>query len=174
METVFGIFARSKAVGFQLGFDTVHVPGFDGVGDVIDLGRGARLALVARQYPGVAEGQIALFAVVIGVADYAKTRDWYKDVLGVGVTNDDGKQCYLTFGDSWILPRNQRQPGTAPKVDHIAYTIETWDMNGVEAKLKSYGLTPRKDTENSFHVKDPDGFDVQISGREMTNKEIKK
>ena len=108
------------------------------------------------------------------VADYARTRDWYKDVLGVGVTNDDGKQCYLTFGDSWILPRNQRQPGTAPKVDHIAYTIESWDMNGVETKLKSYGLTPRKDTENSFHVKDPDGFDVQISGREMTNKEIKK
>ena len=29
------------------------------------------------------------------------------------------------------------------------------------------GLTPRPDTENSFHVKDPDGFDLQISGKEM-------
>ena len=126
-----------------------------------------------------AGGPLGMTAVAVNhisyqVADYAKTRDWYKDVLGVGVTNDDGKQCYLTFGDSWILPRNQRTVGTAPKVDHIAYTLETWDMNAVEAKLKSYGLTPRKDTENSFHVKDPDGFDVQISGKEMTNKEIKK
>ena len=29
------------------------------------------------------------------------------------------------------------------------------------------GLTPRPDTEDSFHVKDPDGFDVQISGPNM-------
>src|SRR5437879_390375 len=78
------------------------------------------------------------------VADYTKTRDWYKDVLGMGVSHDDGKQCYLTFGDgSWVLPRNQRNPGTAPKVDHIAYTIETWDAGKVKAKLEGYGLTPR-------------------------------
>ena len=85
----------------------------------------------------------------------------------MGVSHDDGKQCYLTFGEgSWVLPRNQRQPGPA-KVDHIAYTIETWNAGDVKAKLEGYGLTPRVDTENSFHVKDPDGFDVQISGREM-------
>jgi len=37
----------------------------------------------------------------------------------------------------------------------------------VEAELKRRGLTPRPDTEDSFHVKDPDGFDLQISGKNM-------
>jgi catechol 2,3-dioxygenase-like lactoylglutathione lyase family enzyme len=101
------------------------------------------------------------------VADYAKTRDFYAALLGMKVSHDDGKQCYLSFGDTFLLPRNARQGVTAPRVDHIAYTIETWDKNAVEAELKRRGLTPRPDTEDSFHVKDPDGFDLQISGKNM-------
>jgi len=101
------------------------------------------------------------------VADYTKTRDFYADLLGMKVSHDDGKQCYLSFGDSFLLPRNARQGGTTPRVDHIAYTIETWDKNAVEAELKRRGLTPRPDTEDSFHVTDPDGFNLQISGKNM-------
>jgi len=101
------------------------------------------------------------------VADYAKTRDFYADLLGMKVSHDDGKQAYLAFGDTFLLPRNARSGQTTPMVDHIAYTIENWDKNAVEAELKRRGLTPRPDTENSFHVKDPDGFDLQISGKEM-------
>ena len=52
-------------------------------------------------------------------------------------------------------------------MDHIAYTIENWNKAAVEAELKRRGLEPRPDTDNSFHVKDPDGFDLQISGKEM-------
>ncbi len=103
------------------------------------------------------------------VADYAKTRDFYVDLLGMSVSHDDGKQAYLSFGDrgSWLLPRNARAGSTPPKVDHIAYTIENWDKDKVEAELKRRGLNPRADTENSFHIKDPDGFDLQISGKDM-------
>ena len=101
------------------------------------------------------------------VADYTKTRDFYKDILGMTVSHDDGRQCYLSFGDTFLLPRNARQGSTPPRVDHMAYTIETWDKNAVEAELKRRGLTPRPDTEDSFHVKDPDGFDLQISGKNM-------
>jgi catechol-2,3-dioxygenase len=101
------------------------------------------------------------------VADYAKTRDFYASLLGMKVSHDDGKQCYLSFGDTFLLARNARQGVTAPRVDHIAYTIDTWDKNAVETELKNRGLTPRPDTEDSFHVKDPDGFDLQISGRNM-------
>jgi catechol 2,3-dioxygenase-like lactoylglutathione lyase family enzyme len=101
------------------------------------------------------------------VADYAKTRDFYAGLFGMKVSHDDGRQCYLSFGDTFLLPRNVRQGRTAPMVDHIAYTIETWDKNAVEAEFKKRGLTPRPDTEDSFHVKDPDGFDLQISGKGM-------
>jgi hypothetical protein len=33
--------------------------------------------------------------------------------------------------------------------------------------LTRLGLNPRANTENSFHVKDPNGFDLQISGKDM-------
>jgi catechol 2,3-dioxygenase-like lactoylglutathione lyase family enzyme len=101
------------------------------------------------------------------VADYAKTRDFYTSLFGMKVSNDNGRQANLAFGESFLLPRNARNGGPTPRVDHIAYTIENWDKNTVEAELKRRGLTPRPDTENSFHVKDPDGFDLQISGKEM-------
>ena len=101
------------------------------------------------------------------VADYAKTRDFYAGLLGMEVKADTGRQCNLAFGNSFLLPRNVRQGRTAPNVDHIAYTIEVWDEKKVEAELRKRGHEPRVDTENSFHIKDPDGFDLQISGKEM-------
>jgi catechol 2,3-dioxygenase-like lactoylglutathione lyase family enzyme len=101
------------------------------------------------------------------VADYTKTRDFYVDLLGMKVSGDTGRQCNLSFGDSFLLPRNARNGGPTPRVDHIAYTIETWDQKAVKAELERRGLTMREDTVNSYHVKDPDGFDLQISGKEM-------
>ena len=104
------------------------------------------------------------------VKDYRVTRDFYADLLGMGIKQDNGRsQCYMTFGDSFLLPRNVRAGADAvtPRVDHIAYTIDDWDTEKVKAELTRRGLNPRPDTPDSFHVKDPDGFDLQISGKNM-------
>lgn len=103
--------------------------------------------------------------VSMQVADYTKTRDFYADLFSMKLSHDDGKQCYLAFGDTFLIPRNH--DANTPRIDHIAYTIDNWDKNVVEAELKRRGLDPQPDTENSFHVKDPNGFDLQISGKEM-------
>jgi len=102
-------------------------------------------------------------------ADYTKTRDFYADLMGMTPTHDDGKQCSLEFGDSFIIARNARAGSQVkpPLINHIAYTIDNWDKDAVEAELKRRGLEPRPDTPDSFHVKDPDGFDLQISGKNM-------
>ena len=111
---------------------------------------------------------LAVNHISYGVADYARTRDFYADLLGMAVKHDDGKQCELAFGDSFIIPRKSRHPeGRTPFIDHVAYTIDNWDTLAVEAELKRRGLDPRPDTENSFHIKDPDGFDLQICGKAM-------
>jgi catechol 2,3-dioxygenase-like lactoylglutathione lyase family enzyme len=110
---------------------------------------------------------VAVNHISYGVADYARTRDFYADLLGMHVGGDDGKQCDLSFGSTFLIPRHTRQPDNKPYVDHIAYTIENWDRKAVEDELKRRGFQPRPDTEDSFHIKDPDGFDVQISGPNM-------
>jgi catechol 2,3-dioxygenase-like lactoylglutathione lyase family enzyme len=109
--------------------------------------------------------------VSMQVADYRKTRDFYTGLFGMKVTNDDGKtQCRLTFGDNIIIPRNAAaRPGGKVGIDHIAYTLAGWDTDksvkpAVEAELKRRGLMIRT-TEGSFHVADPDGFEVQMGGK---------
>jgi catechol 2,3-dioxygenase-like lactoylglutathione lyase family enzyme len=98
------------------------------------------------------------------VADYSRTRDFYAGLLGMKVSNDTGKECVLSFGDVQLLPR--KRTGRASRVDHIAYTISDWDRNRVQTQLKRRGLRPEADNaagEESFHIVDPDGFDVQIT-----------
>ena len=109
--------------------------------------------------------------VSMQVADYRKTRDFYAGLFGMKVTDDDGKtQCRLTFGSNIIVPRNAAsRPGGKVGIDHIAYTLANWDTDknvkpAVEAELKRRGLTIRT-TEGSFHVQDPDGFEVQMGGK---------
>jgi catechol 2,3-dioxygenase-like lactoylglutathione lyase family enzyme len=106
--------------------------------------------------------------ISFGVADYARTRDFYAGLLGMQVSCDDGKQCNLACGqNSYIIARKSRQPDSKPFVDHIAYTIDNWDKKHVEEVLRSRGLDPRPDTDDSFHVKDPDGYNLQIAGKNL-------
>jgi len=121
---------------------------------------------------------IALDHISYQVTDYKKTRDFYASLMGMKVTDDNGtSQCWLRFGDSGagIIARNRRQPAPADApvksvIDHIAYKIDNWNTDAVKGELVSRGLSPRLDTGNgnegyaSFHVKDPDGWDLQISG----------
>jgi catechol 2,3-dioxygenase-like lactoylglutathione lyase family enzyme len=136
----------------------------------------AAAAAVGAASPAAAEGKgfqaIAVNHISYTVADYAKTRDFYADLLGMKVSHDDGKQqCYMSFGDTFLLPRNARAnaktPQKTPVVDHFAITIDNWDKKEVEAELLRRGLELRPDTDDSFHVKDPDGYNLQISGKNM-------
>jgi catechol 2,3-dioxygenase-like lactoylglutathione lyase family enzyme len=107
------------------------------------------------------------------VTDYKRTRDFYADLLGMTVTDDTGTQCELRFGNSMITARNPRQPTQmVPNVDHVSYWIAEWNTDRVKAVFDSRDLMSRLDLgdksspENyvSFHIKDPDGTDVQIAG----------
>jgi catechol 2,3-dioxygenase-like lactoylglutathione lyase family enzyme len=99
------------------------------------------------------------------VSDYAKCRDFYVDLLGMKVTEDDGKQCRLVFGNNILVPRNRANGGPA-KVDHIAYTVINWDAekDAFEAQLKRRNLKYTGSAKTSFQVKDPEGLGVQFGG----------
>jgi len=136
------------------------------------------LTATAASTVGTAEAAAPANAISINhvsmqVADYTKTRDFYSSLFGMKVSDDDGKtQCRLTFGDNILIPRNaSSRPGGKAGVDHIAYTLANWDTDkkvkpAVEAELKRRGLNIRA-TEGSFHVPDPDGFEVQMGGRKQ-------
>ena len=67
------------------------------------------------------------------------------------------------------------RPPVTGVIDHISWGIEPWDTETVRNELVKRGLSPREDTGGhgtmetspfkSFHVKDPDGWDLQISNQ---------
>ncbi|MFN8580030.1 MAG: VOC family protein [Gemmatimonadaceae bacterium] len=75
----------------------------------------------------------------------------------------------------------QQRPVTAV-IDHVSWGIEPWDTETVRSELLKRGLTPREDTGGrgtmetspfkSFHVKDPDGWDLQISNQTKEQHEL--
>ena len=126
------------------------------------------------------------------VADYKKSAAFYTSLMGWTIRNDNGtNQATLDIGNvGGIIIRNARrpegaaqaapaaaaaQPGQPPRppltgvINHISYGIEPWDTEKVKAELERRGLKPRPDMvgENfkSFHVYDPDGWDLQISNQ---------
>jgi catechol 2,3-dioxygenase-like lactoylglutathione lyase family enzyme len=122
------------------------------------------------------EGQVlkatAFNHVSYQVADYRKSRDFYAELFGMKVTQNDDTQCRLAFGDNILIPRNR--PSGTPKVDHIAYTIAGWDTEksvkpALKAELERRGLKIRESATGggSFHVMDPDGFEVQMGGKDQ-------
>ena len=125
------------------------------------------------------------------VADYKKSTAFYTNLMGWKVRNDNGtNQASLDIGNvGGIIIRNSRrpagegapaaaaaaQPGQPPRppltgvINHISYGIEPWDTDKVKAELERRGLNPRPDMVGdnfkSFHVFDPDGWDLQISNK---------
>jgi catechol 2,3-dioxygenase-like lactoylglutathione lyase family enzyme len=93
------------------------------------------------------------------------------------IRSDDGRQAVLDIGD-WgglVLRGGYRSPpgGRHALFDSFCWGIEPWDARTVEAELRKRGLTPVADNHDdfqSFHVKDPDGFDLQISNGNRNNR----
>lgn len=130
--------------------------------------------------------------ISFAVTDYKKSAAFYQALMGWELQNDNGtNQATLRIGNvGEIIIRNSRvsaaaaaAPGSAPAVagaqgnrppvtgviNHISWGVEPWDTDGVKAALEKRGLEPRPDMVGadfkSYHVTDPDGWDLQISNQ---------
>jgi catechol 2,3-dioxygenase-like lactoylglutathione lyase family enzyme len=125
------------------------------------------------------------------VSDYRRSTAFYRDLMGWEIKNDNGtSQCTLNInGLGEIIIRNRREPGgnatagangaagAQPSnrppltgvINHVSWGVQPWDTDKVKAELERRGLKPRPDMVGdnfkSFHVLDPDGWDLQISNQ---------
>ncbi len=110
---------------------------------------------------------VALEQISFQLPDYRKEAAFYVALLGWKLRSDDGKQAILDIGD-WGSAIFKAAPPeqTTGLVDGFGFAIEPWNMKTVESELRKRNLNPVADNDGkgfeSFHVKDPDGFDVQV------------
>ena len=118
----------------------------------------------------------ALEHVLIDVADYRAEAAFYIALMGWRLREDDGRQAVLDVGD-WgnvifrgapaasFAPPQPGQPRRLAEVRSFAWVIDRWNARAVADALRQRGMSPVADNRGvfeSFHVKDPDGWDFQV------------
>jgi catechol 2,3-dioxygenase-like lactoylglutathione lyase family enzyme len=104
-------------------------------------------------------------------ADYRKARDFYAELLGVPVSNDDGKQAYLWFGDAFMVVKTGETANGRPVIDHFAWNLADWDKERVTAELKKRGLeAPADSLGKSIMTKDLNNYPLQLCSKDLARR----
>ena len=110
---------------------------------------------------------VALDHITFEIPDYQKEAAFFIGLMGWKLRSDDGKQAVLDIGDWGSAILKQAPEQSSAIVKSFCFVIEPWNTNSVESELRKRGLSPVAENDGkgfeSFHVKDPDGWDLQIS-----------
>jgi catechol 2,3-dioxygenase-like lactoylglutathione lyase family enzyme len=99
--------------------------------------------------------------IALNVRDVRRSREFYKEHLGLEVIRDGGEQnCFLGRSDGFFLTLFR---GEQPGLHHYCYAIPNYDADEAERKLKDAGLEVRR-AGNRVYFQDPDGIEVQVTG----------
>jgi catechol 2,3-dioxygenase-like lactoylglutathione lyase family enzyme len=116
---------------------------------------------------------------ILVVADPARSRSWYQDVLGARLEREYGSSVVLEFAGSWLLlvegggptedkPTVTLAPPPDPDRRDQLFTIRVDDCRATYELLRSRGgafLTPPVEhgRETRCFLRDPDGHLFEIS-----------
>ena len=100
--------------------------------------------------------------ISLQVSNLQRSTDFYQKAFGCKVNKRDGNN-QLIFGKNFLVLRPGNPPG---KVDHFAIGVDNFNQGVATADLKARSANPisQQGGEFGFHILDPDGFPVQISG----------
>jgi catechol 2,3-dioxygenase-like lactoylglutathione lyase family enzyme len=98
------------------------------------------------------------------MAEYRKEAAFYVALMGWALRSDDGTQAVLDMGD-WGSAVFKKGDGKTT-VESFSFVIDSWNAAAIERALRERGLAPQAEHGasgfESFWVKDPDGWPVQI------------
>jgi catechol 2,3-dioxygenase-like lactoylglutathione lyase family enzyme len=84
---------------------------------------------------------------------------FYEKTFGASLLSTEGPTVRVALGKSHISLRPGKPPG---KADHFAIGIDHFDEGSVIRQLRSRGAEAVNEGEAGLHVKDPDGYSVQV------------
>jgi catechol 2,3-dioxygenase-like lactoylglutathione lyase family enzyme len=102
--------------------------------------------------------------VSVLVTDMARSMEFYDRVFGLKLMSEDKANKIARLGTGGKILVSLRVEPPPGAIDHFAIGVDGFNRDAVTADLKGFGLTPAETIEFGFHVKDPDGAVVQITG----------
>jgi len=101
--------------------------------------------------------------ISIQVSDLPRSIAFYEKIFGLTVMSEDKPNEISRLGAGKIIVSLHHKSPTAI-VDHFAIGVENFNKDRVTQQLKALGLTPEENLDAGFHIKDPEGMNVQIVG----------
>ncbi len=105
---------------------------------------------------------VELNHIALRVTDVLRSREFYKQHLGMTVVRDGGERnCFLMCGkDNFVALFRGDEAG----MDHYCYSIKDYDVEQAEQRLKAEGIEPRVVRDaGRIYFPDPDGLTVQLA-----------
>jgi catechol 2,3-dioxygenase-like lactoylglutathione lyase family enzyme len=129
-----------------------------------------RLAMLAAG--GVATAQAAqvdldfkaanIDHVSVQVVDLQRSVEFYQRMFGFSVVSQEQPRGIVRLGNGRALVSlNNGSP--APRIDHFAIGIPRFTRESGMRYFTQRGATPLEGDYAGFHIKDPDGINVQVS-----------
>jgi len=128
------------------------------------IGALALLAGGAAAAPAATLKSASINHVSVLVTDMQRSIDFYGRVFGLTLVNEDKANKIARLGANGKILVSLRIEPPPGVIDHFAIGVDGFNRAAVTADLKGFGLEPRETIEFGFHVKDPDGAVVQITG----------
>ena len=99
--------------------------------------------------------------VSIQVTNLQRSIDFYQKLFGFAVVSEDKNNEIVRLGINKTLVSLHHKNPTGI-VDHFAIGVEQFNKEAVTRELKLRGVTPEENIDAGFHIKDPEGLNVQI------------
>jgi len=116
-------------------------------------------AAAAAQGPLLKSTRVDHLGVV--VSNMTRSLDFYQKVMGLTVVGQDAANKIVRLGQQQTTLVSLREASPVG-VDHYALAVEGFNEEGLTKRLAGQGISATRSTESGFHVKDPDGVNVQL------------
>jgi catechol 2,3-dioxygenase-like lactoylglutathione lyase family enzyme len=101
--------------------------------------------------------------ISIQVSDLPRAVAFYEKIFGLTVLGEDKPNEIARLGSGKVIVSLHHKSPTG-LVDHFAIGVENFNKESVTQTLKAHGITPEENLDAGFHIKDPEGMNVQIMG----------
>lgn len=99
--------------------------------------------------------------VSIQVNDLPRAVAFYEKMFGLSVVSEDKPNEIVRLGVGKVLVSLHHKSPTG-LVDHFAIGVENFNKETMTRALKERGATPEENLDAGFHIKDPEGMNVQL------------
>ena len=133
------------------------------IGALALMALGARVSISAPAALQTPFQAVDVNHVALNVTDIPRSRDFYRNLLGMPVVRESAGSCFLGLQGNFLALFRSQTAG----MNHYCLSIQNYEVGLVTEKLKRRGLNPRQPSgSNRVYFDDPDGVEVQLSSKD--------